>query len=78
MAELAYNVVANGDGTHTVTRATGTSVLGANQVALVTVSGSLRQPAARAAVRAVLDVLRLDIQNVGDSADLPTSGSRTV
>lgn len=78
MAELAYNVVDNGDGTHTVTRATGTSVLGANQVALVTVGGSLKQPAARAAVKAALDVIRLDIQNKGDAADLPTSGSRTV
>lgn len=78
MAELAFNVVANADGTHTVTRATGTSVLGANEVALVTVSGSLQQPAARAAVRAAMDVIRLDIQNNGDSADLPTSGARTV
>lgn len=78
MAELAYNVVDNGDGTHTVTRATGTSVLGANQVALVTLAGSARQPKARAAVKAALDVLRLDIQSASASADLPTSGSRTV
>lgn len=78
MAELAYVSAANADQTHTVTRSTGTSVLGANEVALVTVSGSLAGPARRAAVKAAIDLLRRDILSASASADLPTTGSETL
>lgn len=78
MAELAYVASANADQTHTVTRSTGTTVLGASEVALVTVSGSLDGPARRAAVRAAIETLILDIQEASDPADLPTTGSRTL
>jgi hypothetical protein len=78
VAELAYNAVANADRTHTVTRATGTSVLGSNEMALVTALGSRGQPELRAAVRAAIQMVRLDIMDASEPADFPSSGSRTI
>lgn len=78
MAELAYTAAANANQSHTVTRSTGTSVLGAGEPVAIQIRGDLTGPRRRAAIRACIEALRRDLIADTDPGDLPTSGTRDI
>lgn len=74
MAELEYSPVKNTDQTHTVTRSTGTSVLG-SAAAVIIIDNALTKAEVFDAVRAAWRALRRDSGKGTAPADFPTTGT---